>query len=157
VETILVIVHPGSACGSADFNYNSKSIAGAERDGLIMEFDNWQEGVIVIDGDLSTELSDYPELNRAIINVLERAKQNGHISIRKRGDDQYVSNQEWAIKFLLKKFKLHKGVRFQVTGAWALGEDEGGGCVGSVCEAISSLGYTAEVSEMALTGEWDTE
>jgi hypothetical protein len=86
-EKILVIVHPGSACGSADFNYGSRSAADAERNGLIHEWNNWQGGAIVIDGELSDELPDYPELNAALTGVVDRAKAAGRTSIREYGQD----------------------------------------------------------------------
>lgn len=147
---ILVIVHPGSACGSANDHYGSSSIANAERDGLVSEFNGWQGGVIVIDGELSDELPDYPQLNGALTGVLARAKQHGDVAIRQYGHDP---DQIRVIKQILRKLKLPVDqVAFEVTGAWAYSEEEG--CVTSVYDAITSLGYRADVSPTALTGTW---
>jgi hypothetical protein len=146
----LVIVHPGSCCGSANDHYGSRSTANAVRDGLVYEWNSWQGGVIVIDGELSDELPDYPELNSALSGILARAKQNGLISIRRFGHDP---DQVSVIKTLLKKLNLPTGaVHFDVTGAWYYNDTEG--CVTSVYDAITSLGYKATISDYALTGQW---
>jgi hypothetical protein len=145
---VLVIVHPGSACGSADFQYASRSIADAERQGLIDEFNSWAEGVIVIDGELSDELRHYPKLKSALDGVVALAKAKNLIAIRKTGGDP---QQGRIIRAVLKSLKLSsQAAMFQVTGAWYYGENQG--CVGDVCNVITSLGYQATVSSSALTG-----
>jgi hypothetical protein len=64
-QKLLVIVHPGSACGSADFNLG-KFEARAARDTLRGAIEDWEGGVIVIDGELSDELEHVPSLARAM-------------------------------------------------------------------------------------------
>ena len=68
---ILVLVHPGSACGSADMNLG-KFEARAARAELAYELDYWHGTLLVIDGELSDELPWYPQLDRAITECLAR-------------------------------------------------------------------------------------
>ncbi len=146
---ILVVVHPGSACGSADFNYNSRQTAEACRQRLIWEWRDWCGVVIVIDGALSDELPQYPQFNAALDELLTRARSGGFLAIRAPGDDP---DQDRVITPVLRKWKLPKdGARFLVTGAWHY--PGSGGCVGSVCNTIRALGYHATISPAALTGE----
>lgn len=153
VAEVLVIVHPGSACGSANDHYGSRNTANGVRDGLIYEWNAWQGGVIVIDGEFSDELPRYPALNAALSGVLARAKQRGLISIRRYGHDP---DQIRVINALLKKLKIPADqVRFNVTGAWYYNDSEG--CVTSVYDAITSMGYKASISDFALTGKWDAD
>lgn len=71
VHRVLVLVHPGSACGSANFNIG-KFEARAARDALCSELDNWRGDVLVIDGELSDELEFYPSFDLAIRDCLQR-------------------------------------------------------------------------------------
>lgn len=143
-DPILVVVHPGSACGSADFNIG-KYDAQASRDGLVREFENWHGGVIVLCGELDDELPDYPQLNAALSSLLERAKAAGKVSIRVKAHDPA---QITVIKRLLKKPE-NQGSKYIVTGAWLYDNEEG--CVGSVVQAIRSMGLPVTVSDMAVT------
>ncbi len=143
---ILVIVHPGSACGSADFQIG-KYDAEAARDGLRHQFDRWNGGVIVLEGELDDELSDrwYRHLGESISAVLARAKASGQVSLKRKAFDP---DQVSVIKNILKE-PACRSDRFVVTGAWAYAD--GTGCVNSVLEAINSVGLSAEVSDMALS------
>lgn len=145
---ILVIVHPGSACGSADFNYGNRTTAEIYREALIREWRNWRGGVVVIDSALSDELPGYPHLKAALDNLLVRAAAAGRPAIRTRANDP---KQNLAIGTLLRKWKLPKDqAQFLVTGAWHYPDDRG--CVGGVCRTIRALDYRAEISPAALAG-----
>ena len=75
-QKILVVVHPGSLCGSADFNVGVDAAAKA-RQALIHEIQRATgAGVIVIDGDLSDELNQekYADLDGASTRGLEDAR-----------------------------------------------------------------------------------
>jgi GNAT superfamily N-acetyltransferase len=149
-ESILVIVHPGSACGSADFNYGSRDTADAERTGLIREWTNWRGGVIVIDGELSDELPDYPELNAALTSVVDRAKSAGKVSLREYGQDPA---QVRVIKQVVKtRGWTPADVQFSCTGAWAYSDSDG--CVGDVNKVLRQMGFSSKITDAALTGEW---
>ncbi len=143
---ILIIVHPGSACGSADFQIG-KSHARAYRDGLVLEANNWGGGVIVLSGSLDDELGQswYNPLGPAIDAVLARAKASGLVAIRRVAHDP---DQVGVILEILKDASYH-GFQFVVTGAWAY--EDRTGCVYSVEEAIQTLGLTVEVSDHALS------
>lgn len=141
---ILVLVHPGSACGSATSNIGRKA-ANEARDGLCHELRTWAGGVIVLDGELSDEFPIYPELNRNVDEALKRAKNVGKVSIRRMADDPDQSDE---IKRIFKDFGLSKD-SFVVTGAWYHSTD-GGGCVGSVLDALREAGADAELSDYAI-------
>lgn len=68
---ILIMVHPGSACGSAEFNIG-RDDARAGRIALAEEMADWHGPVIVIDSDLSDELGGYPVYAGAIEACLDR-------------------------------------------------------------------------------------
>lgn len=146
-DPILVVVHPGSACGSADFNLGSRLNGDAARDGLRHEFDGWRGGVIVLSGTLDDELPNYPALNTALDGLLERAKAAGKVAIRARAEDPAQAS---VIKRLLGNPK-NRGSEYVVTGAWLYDKEQG--CVGDVIQAIRSLGFPVMVSDMAITDE----
>lgn len=146
-QDILVIVHPGSACGSADFNLGTN--AAKARKLLINDIAHWHHGVIVIDGELSDELthpSNQP-LHRAINLALARARDLKLTSIRQYGHDP---DQVQVIQQVIKQLSLlPKNARFLLTGAWLHSRD-GGGCVGSVHQALSEMNFCAVVRDSAL-------
>lgn len=147
-QHVLVVVHPGSACGSADFNLG-KYEARSARDELVSEIKNWTGGVIVIDGDFSDELPDYPALNEAILGVLFRAKLSGQVSDRRQGQDPA---QVRVIGEVIDGLELDLlATTFHVTGAWHIADHPTmTGCVGSVQEELLRMGGKACVSEMAV-------
>jgi hypothetical protein len=143
---ILVLVHPGSACGSADFNIGHIE-ARAARDGLCFELDAWAGGILVIDGGFSDELPEYPTLNAAIEGALERSLKAGLVSQRVMGDDPEQSDR--AREFIGLLGADAQAYTFCITGTWYM-PDDGGGCVGSVLEVFQAAGLTAEVSDHAV-------
>lgn len=72
MSRVLVVVHPGSCCGSATALLGS-SLASACRKDLVQELDEWTGDLLVMDGFLSDELPDYPALDQAIKRALDRA------------------------------------------------------------------------------------
>lgn len=141
---ILVLVHPGSACGSATSNIGRQS-ANAARDGLCLELRTWTGGLIVLDGELSDELPSYPSLQDAINAALQRANSAGQVSIRRMANDP---DQVTEIKSIISDLGARKAL-FVVTGAWYQSSD-GGGCVGSVLEALRDAGCEAKLSDYAV-------
>lgn len=143
-EKILVVVHPGSALGSADSNLGGYE-ARAGRDALQYAFDRWDGPVLVIHGELSDEMPSYPIFERAFKGMLARAKVSKYRCEEVRGDDQDAHNQEWAVARWVKDQKLAPSLaRFEVTGAW-YNEQTGEGCVGSVIKRLRKLGFDATV------------
>jgi hypothetical protein len=143
---ILVIVHPGSACGSANFNLG-KSEAQAARDTLRSAIEDWEGGVIIIDGDLSDELDFFPSIQKALALSLERAAKAGLTSRRVTGNDPEQSDR--IREFVEQGGPASKAIEYHVSGAWYHPED-GSGCVGSVIDELKSLGCHAEVHESAV-------
>lgn len=144
---ILVVVHPGSACGSADFNYGSREIAERCRQRLIEEWDNWAGGAIVLDGALTDELPKYMELSRALQALLTRAEASNSVALRLEAPDP---EQEGILDAVLQEIQPPKQLTtFVVTGAWLYPGHLG--CVGGVYRALQALGYRAILSSSALT------
>jgi hypothetical protein len=143
---VLVVVHPGSACGSADFNYGSREIAESCRQRLIEEWDNWAGGAIVLDGALTDELPNYVELSRALQDLLTRAEASNSIALRLEAPDP---EQEGILEAALQEIQPSKHLTaFVVTGAWLYPGHLG--CVGGVYRALQSKGYRAILSPAAL-------
>jgi hypothetical protein len=146
-QMVLVVVHPGSACGSADFNYGSREIAEWRRQLLIEEWDNWRGGAIVLDGALTDELPNYVELSRALQDLLTRAGAGNSVSLRLEAPDP---EQEGVLEAALQEIQLPKNLTtFVVTGAWLYPGYLG--CVGGVYRALQSMEYRAILSSAALT------
>lgn len=157
---LLIIVHPGSACGSADMNLGAEA-AEVQRLDMQMLIENWEGGVAVIDGELSDELEGFrrswQDLGGAITDALDRAQQSGLISERVFGDDDGDYRQMDAARDLVQKHGLTPDkVAITLTGAWI--DDDGDGCVHSVREALEALGFQPVVEDaMSLDFELDTE
>ena len=147
MQPVLIVVHPGSALGSADFNLGRPD-ARAAREALIQELDQWEGPLLIIHGTLSDELYRYPQLNQALRGTQARNAQNGFAAHERYGCDENASNanQEAAIQAWVaqEQWDPHTTL-FRVTGAWYHPED-GGGCVGSVIDRLKALGYRTEVS-----------
>src|SRR5690606_34274136 len=144
-DHILIVVHPGSACGSADMNLGYDE-ADEARAGLMQELWDWQGPMAVIDGDLSDELTGmrpaHCDLGQALSDALASAKADGHLAQRIRGDDNEAFNQEDAIASLVEEHGWDpRCQRFTVTGAWFHPQD-GSGCVGSVRDVLANRGFS---------------
>jgi hypothetical protein len=137
VEPLLILVHPGSACGSADFNLG-RSVAKAERQGLITDLNNSNGGLLVVDGDISDELPRYPALKGAIDEALARAKSRGLIAQRVFACDMKTTNWPTKVKKMVQNMQLDPQTPIEVTGAWVDGET---GCVVAVYQTLQSLGF----------------
>lgn len=149
---LLVLVHPGSACGSADFSLG-RYIADGERDFLAYTLDRWNDGIIVIDGSLSDELSScgYRRLGTAIEDCLKRAGANGFIAHREWGCDDVAPHQSDAARAVISRFSLSpETTRIVATGCWYDDTDENTGCVNDVADVFSSLGFNVAVDDSAI-------
>lgn len=144
---LLVLVHPGSTCGSADFHHG-RSYATAERAALAALLDGWTGGLLVVDSDLSDEIASYPLLAAAIDAALDRAETTGHSSRLLAGDaqDDY-DGTDWVPQ--VREHVLSTGVRNAViTGAW-YHEDDDHGCVNAVYDVLHEAGLSVEVHDSA--------
>lgn len=151
MRTLLIVVHPGSACGSADFNLGEAEASSA-RDTLADDLDSWTGPVAVIDGDLSSELRRraYRDLGMSLEMLLKRTADGGRRSLRIRGDAEEAFDQVAAAQAIVADFQLAAGGwQVEVTGAWY----EPGhldGCVNSVVEVLEQVGISCVVRPSAL-------
>lgn len=150
MRRLLIVVHPGSCCGSADMNCGDEAAA-AIRAALADDLADWTDGIAVIDGDLSGELRQraYRDFGSALERALERAAEHGLTAIRIRGCSMEEFDQTRAAVVLADNLALAAGGwTVEITGAWY--EPGGGdGCVNSVVEALESVGVSATVRPSA--------
>lgn len=146
----LILVHPGSCCGSADFNLSSADAA-LQRAFLQEELDSWSGAIVVIDGALSDELPGFPTFDAAISRTLGRASQAGLLSCRILGDDASEFTQVDAAKKLVDEHGLEPTTHaIKLTGAWYDPEDQEG-CVNSVYEVFEDAGFSVDVLDSAFS------
>ena len=160
VTPVLIIVHPGSACGSADMNLGSPNAENQRLD--MQEFvEAWEGAIVVIDGELSSELEDgrrsWMEWGKAIQTSMDKAEANGFLATRVLGDDMGDYTQMDAARDLVKTHGwTPQNATIALTGAWI--DDEGGGCVMSVKEALEEFGFQPTVEcAMNLDAGFDEE
>lgn len=149
-QDILVVVHPGSACGSADFNIGFLPASKGRAD-LVRELDAWAGPVVVIDGELSDELAGYSALDNALRGALARSKVAGVMSLRLQGDDPEQNDRIREVIEGMAPAQRCEAV-FHVTGAWYY-SDDASGCVGGVVDTIRELGGQAFVCDSAVRGD----
>lgn len=130
----LILVHPGSLCGSANFNLGRVE-ARAVRDAVVADLRVWDGNVLVLDGFLSDELDDYPDLQSAIDEAVARAAGFGR---RIEADDP--EHADLAVAFLQEQ-ALPADVQVSLTGAWYDPTDESG-CVNATRDALAAAGYS---------------
>jgi hypothetical protein len=141
---VLVVVHPDSTCGSADFNLGEDEAA-EDRTKLIADLEGWQGGVIILDGGLRRELvaPAYQPLQGALTAVLQRAKASNQIAIRRVAADPA---QRKVMQQIVPRLDPH--TQFYLTGAWFHPEDSAG-CVGDVLDVLRAAGFAAKVRPSA--------
>lgn len=112
-ENILIVVHPGSLCGSMDFNLGFHQ-AGKLRRLIIDELNNHNGNLIILDEHLSEELNSYEMLNQALLNCLRRSACHG-LSIRAFAQDPDHGD---ICASILKSHAVNLDANIVVTGAW---------------------------------------
>ncbi len=151
---LLVLVHPGSACGSADFHHG-RSYASAEREALADRLRGWQYDLVVVDSDLSDEIRRYPVLMSAIESALARAASTGHGARLLACDDQEdYDGCDWVSQ--VRDHVLALGtVNAIVTGAWHHVDDDHG-CVNAVYDVLTREGLKVDIDDSALPIDLET-
>lgn len=140
LNRMLVLVHPGSTLGSADFNIG-KNLAKSYRDMIINDLKKWNDHFVVIDGSLSDELAHFPMYQRALDGALERAKAAGKIAHREWGCDDQGPGASGAMEEVIRKFDMKPDEwKINFTGAWT-SRGAGHGCVDGAYDAAQSLGF----------------
>ena len=142
-DEILILVHPGSACGSAGYNIGKRA-AENFRDLIIDDLNCASGHVIVLGGVLDNEIAEYDEFHEAITDAVEYAQREGLVGTYIEACDP---DQVQIVERLMERLgDLGKQVKFELTGAWVEYTDEGyGQCVGSVYDAIKKSQASAHV------------
>lgn len=130
----LILVHPGSLCGSANFNLGRVE-ARAVRDAVVADLRAWAGNVLVLDGLFSDELDDYPDLQSAIDEAVARAPVFG-----RRIDADDPEHADLAVAFLQQQ-ALPADVEVSLTGAW-YDPTDASGCVNATRDALAAAGYS---------------
>lgn len=135
---VLFIVHPGSACGSADFNLGVETASG-DRENLTSFIEQWAGGVIVLRGEHDGELTlrRYRPLGQAVAGALQAARATG-ISVSVAASDP---TQMTVARTVVKKLGLALDRTIVVTGCWA-SHAGNSGCVNSVFDVLREIGFT---------------
>ena len=148
VTPLLILVHPGSACGSANFNIG-KNKARLKRFQLTQDLTQWSGDILVVDGELSDELGRYPEYKQAIEGALNRAEKGQRIFACAMNTPGWPNLVAKAIKVLATP-----DTSISITGAWLHNTDEEG-CVNMVEKTMKALGYTPTILESAVDIDGD--
>jgi hypothetical protein len=84
----LILVHPGSACGSADFNIG-RDLADECRLDLIRCLNLRTDNILILDNSFGDELLEtpYKALNDAINTAIGRSQSLGKTAIRREAED----------------------------------------------------------------------
>ncbi len=155
LQSILIVVHPGSACGSANFNLG-RNLADGCREVLTNDILAWQGPIIVIDSDLSSDLEDprFADLGAAIAEATERARAAGRLGLRVVGSDDTLpgeDNQSQAISGVVACYQLSPDQhRFEVTGCW-YDPEEDYGCVNDVRDTLAAAGFDTSIRDSAIS------
>lgn len=115
---LLVLVHPGSLCGSFAFNGGTE----AELKALLAEVAAWQGTIVTIDNDLTDEIDGDRDVRRAY----DRAEANYEA-------DGWADDLAAAAAEIASDYK--QATRVVLTGAW-VGES---GCVTCVADNLRRL------------------
>lgn len=137
----MVLVHPGSACGSADFNLGHEGPTA--RHALAREVMAWRDDLLVVDGELSDELLVYPVMGIALESAADHKER---IMFREVACDMTVDNWPEVVARRFEEMWPGGPHEVHVTGAWK--HDDGSGCVNAVADVLDS--HYVTISEIAL-------
>lgn len=145
-QTVLILVHPGSACGSASATLGRQT-AKCYREEIARDLKAHQGDVLVLDGDLSDELPQYPEFNKAIQDAVLRTK----YSMRQFACDNVGVHFTVLLPEIIRASAWNDPARFRfdITGAWYYANNESG-CVNGVYEVLHELGFSCDVLDSAV-------
>jgi hypothetical protein len=150
----LVLVHPGSACGSADFHHGRRA-ATAARQAIADLLLSWDGDLVVVDSDLSDEIDGSPPLAAAIDGALAANAERGWRTVRLRacdaGDERDGGNWVAEVRDHVLGLSVRRVV---ITGAWYHPDDDGG-CVNAVYDALDARGLSLDVDDSAISIDID--
>ena len=134
-KSVLVIVHPGSACGSADFNLGSTEAAEA-RYALGRTIHNWQGPAVVLNNEFKGELSFYAQIGLALSSLRDPIEV-----------DACASDPRWT-EIARSTLTGSAGEHFVLTGAWHHPADRSG-CIDAVSGILDEEGLDWEIAPCA--------
>ena len=143
-NALLIVVHPGSLCGSADMYL--RGWAEGTRGSIAAEIARWQGAVAIVTGDLDDEL-DLPKYS-TLKEALAKA------TFRTYGAP-FNDTLRSAAARIAKHFGLTKGAQVVVTGAW--NDHDGTGCVTCVADALKRRGFGIDISDNAPASDADPD
>lgn len=142
---LLIIVHPGSCCGSVDHNLG-KYAGRAYREGVVNDIEGWNGAILIVDSEASEECENswYGNIGRAMTNAIHRAETQGFPAARVFGDDDLTPNWVGKVTQAVRDMGFNAADRIVITGAW-VGTEEGfgedSGCVTAVFNALQQSQY----------------
>jgi hypothetical protein len=147
---LCVIVHPGSLCGSADFDLGREG-GDSLRKAVLADLASLSGHVLVIHGELSDEIADYPDLFEGLQAMRARIKGERHsytsITACALGAEDWEQDVAAALAKLLKR--IGHLPPCLITGAWFYGD--GNGCVEAVAEIATQAGLTPKILPGAMS------
>lgn len=145
-QTVLVIVHPGSACGSASYTLGYR-VAQEYRERIARNLDRHAGDTLVLDGFLSDELPEHPVLEQAIQRAVARTK----YSMRQYACDADGVHFTVLLPEIIRASAWNDPdrFRFDLTGAWYFADDRSG-CVNGVRTVLREMGFEVAVLVSAM-------
>lgn len=137
---VLIVVHPGSLCGSYHTN---PAFRAATLSSLLREISEWPGAFALVHGEFHDEIGHYPNIEAAL-KIAAAARE----SRRYEAEPTDVDLERAAIR-IFQDFKL-QGRHAMVTGAWA---DPADGCVTAVSASLLRLGANVKISAFSPVSE----
>src|SRR6266571_5963519 len=131
---LMVIVHPGSLCGSY---HTSHAFDPRKLRQLVDEIYGWNGHFAIIYGDFPDELDDYPEVGKAIDFAAWPNTTGEYTAGANSGELRRVARQ------IVREMKAASSPMVLITGAW--GEEDG--CARFVADELVRLGAKATLSK----------
>ncbi len=144
---LLVLVHPGSACGSANSNIGRGEAENFRR-AMADDLRKHSGHFLVVDGDASSDLPYYGFLNTSISECLTRNGEAGFHAVRVFACDDYTDGWEDIVTGKITNMGLQPTTPVELTGAWYC-EDDSAGCVNAVNNDLTGLGFKCVVLDSA--------
>jgi hypothetical protein len=149
-NSILILVHPGSACKQAD--NTARENAEAMRIKLAKELTGWEGGILIIDNQYSHDLNHYPSFNAAVGNAIRSAEKRGSPVARIFACDEISTDWTDLIANALKAWRLDEDTYFDITGAWYSRQGHKGS-VNVVYDLIMRMGFQGNISNNAISAD----
>jgi len=136
-QGLSILVHPGSLCGSADFNLSLD-----EGDEVRVRTSQWlaeevMGHLLVLDNELSDEIGQYPMLDAMLSKALQACEAEGHCALRLPAEDPDHDQIGVAV---LQAWEIPLSTPITLAGAWYDPSDDHG-CVNALHKALLKAGF----------------